>query len=306
METKNEKMKFIDLCRIRNIVTMPITVTFSDSTKRFSNGEVKKNKLIKSWDIHGKVTNEQVRSDNKGYDQKKIDKRWESYNNGNPENYNMFMWDTSGDYKAIDIDSILPLEVDGKPNIFVELQEQLPVKKSTTKSFGRHLLCKFPNDIDNKCPKFPIRFGEDVQIQGTGGPNKKPGVELCNGQSAWAKMEDDISEGDVTLTKEQFNILIGALKESVTTAPKKLIIKKTKAPIIQFDQAPTIEFKPLEDLSYKYATIQANIIDYCEKNPDDGCQNMAAVCISAGISKDEKVYEIVLNIMKKIKKIERK
>lgn len=271
------KKTMFEFCKENGIATMPILIKFKNKKNKkgeqeyLENGEKKKQKIICCGAKMNWFKNEE-----NGLD--KIQKRWDSYNNGNVKGYNMFAWDTGGDFKAIDIDCILPETVDGEINPFITLQDVLPYKKSTTKSFGKHLIAKIPEvtGIGNRC-EFPKKYGVDAK--------GKRGVELLNGQWAWCHFEAKLKfwERTVEVLKQLLDVK-AALKEQET--PEQTIVNEVK------------EFN-LGSVQDKYKKLQANIVKYqTESNPSDDLSKSVGLILTCACSQDEAVYQIVRDVLR--------
>ena len=271
------KKTMLEFCRENGIATMPIKIEFKNKKDKkgeqeyLENGEKKKQKMLKCGAKMNWFKNEE-----NGV--AKIKKRWDSYKDGNPKGYNMFAWDTNGDFKAIDIDCILPQEVDGEVNPFITLQKILPYKRSTTKSFGKHLIAKIPelSDLGNRC-EFPKKYGVDAK--------GKRGVELLNGQWAWCHLEAKLKFWERTVeVLTQLLDIKAALKEKDTF--KDTIVNEVK------------EFN-LGQVQEKYKTLQKNIVKYqAQSNPTDDLSKSVGLILTCACSQDEAVYEIVRDLLR--------
>jgi len=270
------KKTMLEFCRENGIATMPIKIILQNYIRNgvqyyLENGEKKMEKKIKcSGDMRW------FRNWENGL--ARIAKRWEEYENGNPKGYNMFAWDTGGDFKAIDIDCILPQEVDGEVNPFITLQDTLPYKKSTTKSFGKHLIAKIPEVTGTGARReFPKKYGIDAK--------GKKGVELLNGQWAWCKFEAKLRywERTVKVLKQILDIK-AALDEQDTV--EQTIVNEVK------------EFN-LGSVQDKYKKLQANIVKYqAQKNPTDDLSKAVGLILTCACSQDEAVYIIVRDVLR--------
>ena len=270
------KKTMFQFCKDNGINVMPIKLGFQPKINKagkqeyLENGEKKQQKILECYGKMNWFKTEEGKA--------KIKNRWYEYNNGNYQGYNHFAWDTGGDFKAIDIDCMLPDMVEGVVNPFIALQEELPFKKSTTKSFGKHLIAKIPEvtDMGNRI-QFPKKYGIDVKGD--------KGIELLNGQWAWSAFDAELlyHERTVAIVKELIDI-------------KKALTEK---PTITNDINNTIEtFKKLQ-VQPKYEYLQNSILKYMiEHNSDDDVAKTAALVITCACSQDESVYKILRDILR--------
>jgi len=282
--SKKKKMKMLEFCKMNGIQTMPIKLEFKQKCNKItkkpvilSDGNPKMLKLLKC----GSKMN-WFKDEEDGH--AKIKKRWEEYNNGNPKGYNHFAWDTGGIYKAIDIDCEVLPEVEGKTNPIKLLKDLLPYKRSTTKSFGRHLICELP-EMTGKGDR--IEFPEKYGVTNDG----KKGIELLNGQWAWSHFDAYLSrvERAVKITKDLIDIQEVLTQKTQKT--QKTQQKKEK-------NSKKTELK-LMTVASKYKHLQDNLCNYCINcNPDDEIGKTTGVIHACHNSADESVYDLMLDILK--------
>ena len=151
-------MKYLEFCKDKGITTFPIRIDkVSYNPKRYlSNGEEKKKKQLLRYDFANVTTND-------FNDPKKCARRWKEYDNGNINfEYNAFAVDTYA-IGCLDYDSILENEIDGEENPFKTILGKLPYKKSTSKSFGKHVLfdrSDIPKPEKRKKVEFDKKYGQ--------------------------------------------------------------------------------------------------------------------------------------------------
>lgn len=288
---KNDE-KLLKACKLLGIQTMPIVVDIKapsnpqDPKNILEDGSIKMKKDIMCG---GKYTwfyepggKEKIASRQKEFDRDGYITCWDKQTQRNVRRKsNMFAWDTSKEFKCLDIDCILKEIVDGKTNPFIELLTKLPYKKSNTKSFGKHILAKIPGCENLKAKEvFDAKYGE---VKGKGG------IDFLNKQWAWSKNNAVLHN-----FYDWFNSKIHDLKnytefdivKELTKIIKKEIKKELKKEIKK-------DIKPL-----MMEHIKQNILDYFKKNDIADVGKSASLILGCASSGSEEVYQIVHNIMK--------
>tara|TARA_R110000765_G_scaffold58259_2_gene113931 strand:+ start:1124 stop:3646 length:2523 start_codon:yes stop_codon:yes gene_type:complete len=275
------KIKMIDFCKDKKIQTMPIRLEFKNKINKKTGEFVLladgKKKVEKQLKCGGKMN--WFKNEENGF--AKIKQRWASYENGNPKRFTHFAWDTGGDIKAIDIDCILAENLaDGRENPIAKLRDTLPFKASTSKSFGRHLIVEDASltPLADRL-ELPIEFGKTKA--------GKAGVEILNGQWAWSSFDAILERRLSPIVQDLLNLKsLFTQKTQNTQKTQQSNIKKTE-----------VKLKKIQ-VGSKYSHIYENICVYCvNDNPTDTIQKTAAVIHACHNSGDEKVYDLMLQLL---------
>ena len=265
---KMTKVKYVDYCKDRGWKTVPIKVELAaDEGKFLENGEQKMKKSLKcGWNM------------NDFSNQALINSRWSEFNmsekSGKKSQYNFFAVDTKC-VGTLDIDCELPKN----GNHLSEQFEHHPYVKSSTKSFGKHLLFD-REDI----PNLPKRTKQVL--------SKKWGnqIEFLNGQPGWYHMDTIIQypERPLKLSKT-------FMKEFMTELSSKVVDLETKvndlmAPV----QVPGVAFSAFPPgFTYNVDDVAKNLMNYpVEKMAH--YSNWGGIVTACASSQDMAVYKVLL------------
>lgn len=317
-------MKYHEYCKQRNIPTFPLRIEEYTTGEFLSNGEPKMGKKPKGeyfsnekkvrdyyGDDLGKYlmeNNAKPSEDGSYYISPKqtdfdmpdellrqyIKLRWLHYENGNPKRYTHFAVDTKL-IGVVDIDCELPAN-----SPFTALLSKHPFKKSNTKSFGRHILINrddIPHRPRRRSDKLDKRWGECA--------NGEAGIEFLNGIWEWAKLSDDIENPDADLTPADWlkQEIIKLISNNHRHNRNRMMSSrgggesKTSEPTMAPPAVPVVNaVPPVTDKMLENFNI--NINNYNVENMADP-QKCSGVIICCSTSRDERVYDILLNACKR-------
>ena len=241
-------MKYLEFCKEKGITTFPIRIDrVSYDPKRYlENGEEKKKKKLLRYDFANVTTNDFNNAE-------KCAKRWKEYHNGNVNfEYNAFAVDTF-DVGCLDYDSILENEIDGEENPFKTILGKLPYKKSTSKSFGKHVLfdrSAIPREGTRRKREFHKKYGQ---------------MEFLDGLWEWNYMDDEIHFPERKLDAAKSiieKLIVFNVKKCVEEYMNTVI---PTAQLVEPYEEEEVPQMPSEETDF-YNTIQKNIEEWTEKN----------------------------------------
>ncbi len=213
-------------------------------------------------------------------------RRWAD-NEKNPEDYNFIAYNTSNK-RVFDIDCVPPAEVDGEPNPVIELLKSHPIKISATKSFGRHIFADKIFTLKKKHGALKLDKKYGVDLAG------KAAIEYLHEFWGWSPINDKVYFPKKPLTSKSARQLQREL-EKQHKKKKKVVQKKdtsTKTSISN-DVSLTENAIPLD-----YTIIEENLMRYKPEHVADA-QKAAGIILKCASTQDEKVYEIVHELMKR-------
>ena len=275
-----KEMSYLSYLKGKEINTFPIRIDLIPTKKTLEDGSVKKTKKLLSYDFAKVNVND--------FDDKaKMKKRWDLYKNGNKYNYNAYAVDTT-QIGVIDYDCIPADIVDGKESPFITFLKTKPYKQSASKAFGKHILfdrTEIPINKSRRKRVFPKKFGVDA--------SGKEGIEFLDGLWEWCFMDDKIQFPDRDL---DIPAIILDIKKELKMYVTKQIKEQADIPIATLVESIDQDEELLDGI-WDYNIIRENLFNYKIKDLVD-VQKAAGIIISCGSSQDEKVYQIVLEVMK--------
>ncbi len=315
-------------CDDRNILNYPAYLNKTQKMKDgqpvfLSNGEIK---MEKKLCINKQNPNKFPR---KGYHifleenaEDIMKRRWDEYRK-NPKAYNILVRDTSKD-GVVDVDCDLEKNkiVDGKENPIRELLKTQPFTKSSSKSFGCHIFIEGGIDlgkdkqgkvIGGGAKKLRAKFGIDSSGQ--------RGVEYLYNFNCWSPLNTKVYFPKRPLKTKNFHIKKEIFMAQIENDKKKKLpknqpsltqslsaitptAKKKKKKTIKAKQSQTPEAGESKNpentkvSNIDYELLRKNLMNYSPEHISD-TQKAAGIILSCASSQDEKVYEIVLELMKR-------
>lgn len=289
-EGSTDAMSIIEFCKMHDIPTMPIRVDLKKTNKRLQDDSFKQEKKLLGNDLLGKVTTNDFKN------KKLCEKRWNFFNETNPDGYNMLAWDTTR-VRVIDVDCILPPKIDGVENPIITLAKNHPFKKSSSKSFGKHIIVVDDVPLAEKPRKqnLPLIFGADSE--------DKAGVEYLNGLWAWSKMDAVVYQASKPLELDTSIIDIKKELENAnnelknTKKKQKFKIKKRKQ-ITPTAPPPASSSVVSSTSGYDLELLKKRLE---EKEPSyyANYQKASGAILRCASTQNEEVYKVVLEVMKR-------
>jgi len=278
-KAEGKYQNFKDWLDIKGIANFPIRVTHEPTQKRLADGTMKRKKSLEKFDMRIVTTNDFD-------DGELMKKRWDKYKNGNQYEYNTIAYDTRN-VRVVDVDCILE-PVDGAENPFITLLKTNPYKKSSTKSFGRHIFVNkgnVPATPKRTKQNFDKKYG--IDHKGT------EGVEYLNGLWGWSPMEDIIFNPDRPTCYNpkivDFNIAISNKKKNQSNKKQKVLKLKKKYKIKDTKK---------NTRTYDLQVVKENLMNFTDEDIHQ-VQKWAGIIRACASSQDEDVYNIVHEVSKR-------
>ena len=281
MEGKEDKMGIREFCKKHNIQTMPIKLDITKTKKRLQDGSFKMNKNLKTFDSTGKVNMNDLD------DIEMCEKRWKSFEEGNNDQYNFLAWDTKR-VRVIDVDCILPGNVEGKENPINTLMGLHPYKRSNSKAYGKHILVV--DDITYDGIRNKQNFNSKYGVDGLG----KSGIDYLNGIWAWSKLDAVIENASKPL---EVDLNIFNVKEALIK-PKEKKKKLKKVVMVEEGKVDLASNNVLDWRDYDLDVVKKRLLSKKPAYYSDYYKASGAI-LSCASSMDLRVYNILLKVLKR-------